>query len=160
MSKKVEKKVKEDVKGVKGFFGRFETPIIVVSIVAALIMYLVTFIFMLLIVTFDSKYQKEADYNVINNTIYIKNNIAAIENVDGLYKEEKNEYVVSGYLKNNNAKYIEISVDFYDINEYIIAQKTISLDLKEGNKYKFKIVYDEIDANEISSYKINKIKCY
>ena len=108
--------------------------------------------------TFDSNYRYESEYKVVDDTVIFEDERAVIKELNGtLYNDDK--YIVTGYIDNNNAMNLELVVDFYDSNNYILGQRTIILELNKNKKYKFNAVYDEFNANEVANFKISRIVC-
>ena len=140
------------------------TWVIVICIIAGLFTVfipIILFISMMLVISFDESFDLEydSDYHIVNNTAIFEDERAVIKDLNGSFNGE-NKYIVTGYIDNKDASFLELNVDLYDSNNYIIGQKNVILNLSKNKNYKFKIEYDDFDASEVVNFKVSKIICY
>lgn len=83
------------------------------------------------------------------------------KDIDGYYEEEDKTFYILGTLTNNTANYydyIELEYIVYDEEGNILGNASATLNqLKKGKSWRFKIVYDGIDAKEVSSFELSNI---
>lgn len=131
----------------------------IILIVVAILIYMVPTIFIVGNVVY-SIFDK-TEFKEEGNNIIVENGKVNLTNIDSYYDVDNKEYVIYGYINNNDKDYtIDLTFDVYDSNNYIIGQAFANLDMEKNEKYKFKAVYYESDAQEIVSYKLNSINLY
>lgn len=131
----------------------------IILIVVAILIYMVPTIFIagrVVYSIFDKTEFKEEGNNIV-----VENGKVNLTNIDSYYDTDNKEYIIYGYINNTDKDYtIDLTFDVYDANNYIIGQAFANLDMEKNEKYKFKAIYYESDAQEIVSYKLNSINLY
>jgi len=99
------------------------------------------------------------EYKIINKVVVFEDNVANLSDLSGDYNEDTKTYLITGYLKNRDASILELEIDFYDNNNYIIGHKLETFDLTKNKNYKIKIAYDDFDASEVYNFKVRRVLC-
>lgn len=128
----------------------------------AFVVYALPAILIFTIAIFDSNGSKK--FEVKDNIVEISKGKMKITDMESFYSEENNQYYVTGYLKNETTKKhtgISIEIRIYDKDGYVLGESSSYLDeIKENQTWKFKIIYEEIDAKEAASYEITEVYYY
>ena len=131
----------------------------IILIVVAVLIYMIPTIFIVGNVVY-SIFDK-TEFKEEGNNIIVENGKVNLINISSYYDTDTNEYIIYGYINNTDKDYtIDLTFDVYDANNFIIGQAFANLEMEKNEKYKFKAVYYESDAQEIVSYKINNINLY
>ena len=132
---------------------------IVVGILFFAFVYFMSFFVIFGALALDENLDNSTKYEVVNNEVTFEDGRAVIRDLSGSYNEDTKTYLITGYVNNKNASVLEIDIDYYDNNNYIIAKKTEYIDMHPDKNYKIKVVYDDFDSNEIYNFKVSRIYC-
>lgn len=103
-------------------------------------------------------------FEIKNNTIEISKGKMIIEKEDSFYNEDDKTYYITGYLKNtteDDYDFINIYYRLYDADGNVLGEATAYLETLSSKKtWKFKAVYNDIDANEVSKFEFLNIDYY
>lgn len=112
---------------------------------------------------FDSntfKYEVQTDGTILID----KEKFTISSKLKSYYDEKKESFYIEGYLINNTKKiYHDIALDFviYDLDGIILGNAYAYLEkIGENETWKFKAVYDDIDATDAVSYKLINVVYY
>ena len=82
----------------------------------------------------------------------------------GYYDEKMDNFYIIGTLTNNSSDdydYVTINYHVSDKDGNILGNATDSIDnLEKGKSWKFKVVYENVDAKEVKNFKINNVSTY
>lgn len=122
----------------------------------------IVFIFPISVATYMIFNSVQGRYEISKNGIVMINDgeMMIDGDVESYYDEETNTYYIIGYVENlsKSTKNIEISYKLYDDEKNVIGIATAymsGVDKKE--KWKFKAKYQEIDAKDVSKYKLESV---
>lgn len=138
-----------------------KTPIWVkIIIVVFIILMYGSFFCMIFFDTWEVKLEKNN-----NGSISIDRGKLTIQKeTDGYYDEETDSFYILGTITNNSSEsydYVNIEYIVYDKDGNILGNASTGLNkFKKGKSWKFKIVYDGIDAKEIKKYEISNVEAY
>ncbi len=132
--------------------------IILLCILASFI-YIAPFLFMFV---FSFFFDVEKTFEIKEDVVEISNGKMIVENETGFYDEENKAYYIIGYLKNEtDKKYTNVELEYrvYDEEDTILgdAGSTYLEYLDEGDTWKFKVIYSDIDANEVHHFSFHGI---
>lgn len=134
---------------------------IVLLVFLIILVYAVPFTLAMLAIHFENE---KKTFEIKDGQVEISKGKMTIEREDAYYNEEEETYYVTGYLKNKTKEdYESISVKYrlYDVDENILGEATAYLEeLEEGQVWKFKATYYEIDAKEVSTFEFSGIDYY
>lgn len=104
----------------------------------------------------------QGNYEVSKNGIVMINDgeMMIDGDIHSYYDEETSTYYVIGYVENlsKSTKNIEIAYKLYDDEKNVIGIATAYMDrVAKKEKWKFKAKYQEIDAKEVSKYKLESV---
>lgn len=108
--------------------------------------------------------EKGKTFEIKDNIIEISKGKMIIEGEDAFYDEKEETYYITGYLKNTTKKeYDNVSVSYrlYDVDSNILGEATSYLETLGSKKtWKFKAIYSDIDASEVSTFEFLGVDYY
>ena len=130
---------------------------VIVLIVAMVVLFYVGFIGLCIFVSDDSDVKTNK-----NGSVSIDDGQLTIEKgTKGYYDEKTNNFYIIGTLTNNSSDdydYVTINYHVSDKDGNILGNATDSIDnLEKGKSWKFKVVYENVDAKEVKNFKINNV---
>lgn len=133
---------------------------VIVLIVAMVVLFYVGFIGLCIFVSDDSDVKTNK-----NGSVSIDDGQLTIEKgTKGYYDEKTNNFYIIGTLTNNSSDdydYVTINYHVFDKDDNILGNATDSIDnLEKGKSWKFKVVYENVDAKEVKNFKINNVSTY
>lgn len=133
---------------------------VIVLIVAMVVLFYVGFIGLCIFVSDDSDVKTNK-----NGSVSIDDGQLTIEKgTKGYYDEKTDNFYIIGTLINNSSDdydYVTINYHVSDKDGNILGNATDSIDnLEKGKSWKFKVVYENVDAKEVKNFKINNISTY
>lgn len=136
------------------------TPIWVKIIIIIAIIAMYGLFFFSIFKDFDTKLEKNS-----NGSISINNGELTIQReTKGYYDEKTDSFYILGTITNNSSKcYDNMDVEYilYDKDGNILGNASTELrKFKKGRSWKFKIIYDGIDAKEVKKYEISSVNIY
>lgn len=133
---------------------------VIVLIVAMVVLFYVGFIGLYIFVSDDSDVKTNK-----NGSVSIDDGQLTIEKgTKGYYDEKTDNFYIIGTLTNNSSDdydYVTINYHVSDKDGNILGNATDSIDnLEKGKSWKFKVVYENVDAKEVKNFKINNVSTY
>ncbi len=133
---------------------------VIVLIVAIVVLFYVGFIGLCIFVSDDSDVKTNK-----NGSVSIDDGQLTIEKgTKGYYDEKTDNFYIIGTLTNNSSDdydYVTINYHVSDKDGNILGNATDSIDnLEKGKSWKFKVVYQNVDAKEVKKFKINNVSTY
>lgn len=133
---------------------------VIVLIVAIGVLFYVGFIGLCIFVSDDSDVKTNK-----NGSVSIDDGQLTIEKgTKGYYDEKTDNFYIIGTLTNNSSDdydYVTINYHVSDKDGNILGNATDSIDnLEKGKSWKFKVVYENVDAKEVKNFKINNVSTY
>lgn len=133
---------------------------VIVLIVAMVVLFYVGFIGLCIFVSDDSDIKTNK-----NGSVSIDDGQLTIEKgTKGYYAEKTDNFYIIGTLTNNSSDdydYVTINYHVSDKDGNILGNATDSIDnLEKGKSWKFKVVYENVDAKEVKNFKINNVSTY
>ena len=133
---------------------------VIVLIVAMVVLFYVGFIGLRIFVSDDSDVKTNK-----NGSVSIDDGQLTIEKgTKGYYDEKTVNFYIIGTLTNNSSDdydYVTINYHVSDKDGNILGNATDSIDnLEKGKSWKFKVVYENVDAKEVKNFKINNVSTY
>lgn len=133
---------------------------VIVLIVAMVVLFYVGFIGLCIFVSDDSDVKTNK-----NGSVSIDDGQLTIEKgTKGYYDEKTDNFYIIGTLTNNSSDdydYVTINYHISDKDGNILGNATDSIDnLEKGKSWKFKVVYENVDAKEVKNFKINNVSTY
>lgn len=133
---------------------------VIVLIVAIVVLFYVGFIGLCIFVSDDSDVKTNK-----NGSVSIDDGQLTIEKgTKGYYDEKTDNFYIIGTLTNNSSDdydYVTINYHVSDKDGNILGNATDSIDnLEKGKSWKFKVVYENVDAKEVKNFKINNVSTY
>ena len=133
---------------------------VIVLIVAIVVLFYVGFIGLCIFVSDDSDVKTNK-----NGSVSIDDGQLTIEKgTKGYYDEKTDNFYIIGTLTNNSSDdydYVTINYHVSDKDGNILGNATDSIDnLEKGKSWKFKVVYENVDAKEVKNFKINNVTTY
>lgn len=133
---------------------------VIVLIVAMVVLFYVGFIGLCIFVSDDSDIKTNK-----NGSVSIDDGQLTIEKgTKGYYDEKTDNFYIIGTLTNNSSDdydYVTINYHVSDKDGNILGNATDSIDnLEKGKSWKFKVVYQNVDAKEVKNFKINNVSTY
>ena len=133
---------------------------VIVLIVAMVVLFYVGFIGLCIFVSDDSDIKTNK-----NGSVSIDDGQLTIEKgTKGYYDEKTDNFYIIGTLTNNSSDdydYVTINYHVSDKDGNILGNATDSIDnLEKGKSWKFKVVYENVDAKEVKNFKINNVTTY
>ena len=133
---------------------------VIVLIVAMVVLFYVGFIGLCIFVSDDSDVKTNK-----NGSVSIDDGQLTIEKgTKGYYDEKTDNFYIIGTLTNNSSDdydYVTINYHVSDKDGNILENATDSIDnLEKGKSWKFKVVYENVDAKEVKNFKINNVSTY
>ena len=133
---------------------------VIVLIVAMVVLFYVGFIGLCIFVSDDSDVKTNK-----NGSVSIDEGQLTIEKgTKGYYDEKTDNFYIIGTLTNNSSDdydYVTINYHVSDKDGNILGNATDSIDnLEKGKSWKFKVVYENVDAKEVKNFKINNVSTY
>ncbi len=133
---------------------------VIVLIVAMVVLFYVGFIGLCIFVSDDSDVKTNK-----NGSVSIDDGQLTIEKgTKGYYDEKTDNFYIIGTLTNNSSDdydYVTINYHVSDKDGNILGNATDSIDnLEKGKSWKFKVVYENVDAKEVKNFKINNVSTY
>ncbi len=133
---------------------------VIVLIVAMVVLFYVGFIGLCIFVSDDSDIKTNK-----NGSVSIDDGQLTIEKgTKGYYDEKTDNFYIIGTLTNNSSDdydYVTINYHVSDKDGNILGNATDSIDnLEKGKSWKFKVVYENVDAKEVKNFKINNVSTY
>lgn len=133
---------------------------VIVLIVAMVVLFYVGFIGLCIFVSDDSDVKTNK-----NGSVSIDDGQLTIEKgTKGYYDEKTDNFYIIGTLTNNSSDdydYVTINYHVSDKDGNILGNATDSIDnLEKGKTWKFKVVYENVDAKEVKNFKINNVSTY
>lgn len=133
---------------------------VIVLIVVMVVLFYVGFIGLCIFVSDDSDVKTNK-----NGSVSIDDGQLTIEKgTKGYYDEKTNNFYIIGTLTNNSSDdydYVTINYHVSDKDGNILGNATDSIDnLEKGKSWKFKVVYQNVDAKEVKKFKINNVSTY
>ena len=133
---------------------------VIVLIVALVVLFYVGFIGLCIFVSDDSDVKTNK-----NGSVSIDDGQLTIEKgTKGYYDEKTDNFYIIGTLTNNSSDdydYVTINYHVSDKDGNILGNATDSIDnLEKGKSWKFKVVYENVDAKEVKNFKINNVSTY
>ncbi len=133
---------------------------VIVLIVAMVVLFYVGFIGLCIFVSEDSDVKTNK-----NGSVSIDDGQLTIEKgTKGYYDEKTDNFYIIGTLTNNSSDdydYVTINYHVSDKDGNILGNATDSIDnLEKGKSWKFKVVYENVDAKEVKNFKINNVSTY
>lgn len=106
----------------------------------------------------EFKVETNGEINLINENIKIK------AGTIGKYNETKDQYIIEGHLVNNSEEEYEsldITYIVYDNEGNSLGNAYAYIDgLKKNKTWKFKAIYEDIDADEVGSFELLSVNAY
>ena len=133
---------------------------VIVLIVAMVVLFYVGFIGLCIFVSDDSdvKTNKNGSGSIDDGQLTIE------KGTKGYYDEKTDNFYIIGTLTNNSSDdydYVTINYHVSDKDGNILGNATDSIDnLEKGKSWKFKVVYENVDAKEVKNFKINNVSTY
>lgn len=133
---------------------------VIVLIVAMVVLFYVGFIGLCIFVSDDSdvKTNKNVSVSIDDGQLTIE------KGTKGYYDEKTDNFYIIGTLTNNSSDdydYVTINYHVSDKDGNILGNATDSIDnLEKGKSWKFKVVYENVDAKEVKNFKINNVSTY
>ena len=126
---------------------------VIVLIVAMVVLFYVGFIGLCIFVSDDSDVKTNK-----NGSVSIDDGQLTIEKgTKGYYDEKTDNFYIIGTLTNNSSDdydYVTINYHVSDKDGNILGNATDSIDnLEKGKSWKFKVVYENVDAKEVKNFK-------
>ena len=133
---------------------------VIVLIVAMVVLFYVGFIGLCIFVSDDSDVKTNK-----NGSVSIDDGQLTIEKgTKGYYDEKTDNFYIIGTLTNNSSDdydYVTINYHVSDKDGNILVNATDSIyNLEKGKSWKFKVVYENVDAKEVKNFKINNVSTY
>lgn len=133
---------------------------VIFLIVAMVVLFYVGFIGLCIFVSDDSDVKTNK-----NGSVSIDDGQLTIEKgTKGYYDEKTDNFYIIGTLTNNSSDdydYVTINYHVSDKDGNILGNATDSIDnLEKGKSWKFKVVYENVDAKEVKNFKINNVSTY
>ena len=133
---------------------------VIFLIVAMVVLFYVGFIGLCIFVSDDSDVKTNK-----NGSVSIDDGQLTIEKgTKGYYDEKTDNFYIIGTLTNNSSDdydYVTINYHVSDKDGNILGNATYSIDnLEKGKSWKFKVVYENVDAKEVKNFKINNVSTY
>ena len=133
---------------------------VIALIVAMVVLFYVGFIGLCIFVSDDSDVKTNK-----NGSVSIDDGQLTIEKgTKGYYDEKTDNFYIIGTLTNNSSDdydYVTINYHVSDKDGNILGNATDSIDnLEKGKSWKFKVVYENVDAKEVKNFKINNVSTY
>lgn len=133
---------------------------VIVLIVAMVVLFYVGFIGLCIFVSDDSDVKTNK-----NGSVSIDDGQLTIEKgTKGYYDEKTDNFYIIGTLTNNSSDdydYVTINYHVSDKDGNILGNATDSINnLEKGKSWKFKVVYENVDAKEVKNFKINNVSTY
>ena len=133
---------------------------VIVLIVAMVVLFYVGFIGLCIFVSDDSDVKTNK-----NGSVSIDDGQLTIEKgTKGYYDEKTDNFYIIGTLTNNSSDdydYVTINYHVSDKDGNILGNAIDSIDnLEKGKSWKFKVVYENVDAKEVKNFKINNVSTY
>lgn len=133
---------------------------VIALIVAMVVLFYVGFIGLCIFVSDDSDIKTNK-----NGSVSIDDGQLTIEKgTKGYYDEKTDNFYIIGTLTNNSSDdydYVTINYHVSDKDGNILGNATDSIDnLEKGKSWKFKVVYENVDAKEVKNFKINNVSTY
>ena len=133
---------------------------VIVLIVAMVVLFYVGFIGLCIFVSDDSDVKTNK-----NGSVSIDDGQLTIEKgTKGYYDEKTDNFYIIVTLTNNSSDdydYVTINYHVSDKDGNILGNATDSIDnLEKGKSWKFKVVYENVDAKEVKNFKINNVSTY
>lgn len=133
---------------------------VIVLIVTMVVLFYVGFIGLCIFVSDDSDVKTNK-----NGSVSIDDGQLTIEKgTKGYYDEKTDNFYIIGTLTNNSSDdydYVTINYHVSDKDGNILGNATDSIDnLEKGKSWKFKVVYENVDAKEVKNFKINNVSTY
>lgn len=133
---------------------------VIALIVAMVVLFYVGFIGLCIFVSDDSDIKTNK-----NGSVSIDDGQLTIEKgTKGYYDEKTDNFYIIGTLTNNSSDdydYVTINYHVSDKDGNILGNATDSIDnLEKGKSWKFKVVYENVDAKEVKNFKINNVTTY
>lgn len=133
---------------------------VIVLIVSMVVLFYVGFIGLCIFVSDDSDVKTNK-----NGSVSIDDGQLTIEKgTKGYYDEKTDNFYIIGTLTNNSSDdydYVTINYHVSDKDGNILGNATDSIDnLEKGKSWKFKVVYENVDAKEVKNFKINNVSTY
>lgn len=133
---------------------------IILLCILAIFIYALPFICMF---SFAIFFDGEKKFEVKDNLVEISGGKMIVENVNGFYDEEYKTYYIVGYLKNKTKdEYSDINMQYrvYDEENNILGSTdyTYLEHLDEGETWKFKVMYSDIDAKDVHHFEFHRIE--
>ena len=133
---------------------------VIVLIVAMVVLFYVGFIGLCIFGSDDSDVKTNK-----NGSVSIDDGQLTIEKgTKGYYDEKTDNFYIIGTLTNNSSDdydYVTINYHVSDKDGNILGNATDSIDnLEKGKSWKFKVVYENVDAKEVKNFKINNVSTY
>lgn len=133
---------------------------VIVLIVAIVVLFYVGFIGLCIFVSDDSDVKTNK-----NGSVSIDDGQLTIEKgTKGYYDKKTDNFYIIGTLTNNSSDdydYVTINYHVSDKDGNILGNATDSIDnLEKGKSWKFKVVYQNVDAKEVKKFKINNVSTY
>lgn len=134
---------------------------IVLACILGFVMYIGPFFLVIISLFIESIPTK---FEIKDNNVYIDKGNIVIDNVTSYYSSDDNSYYVIGYAHNKSKKtYNNLALTYrlYDKDGIILGDSLGNVEeLKEGKTWKFKIVYSDIDSNEVDSIEFIGVDIY
>lgn len=133
---------------------------VIVLIVAMVVLFYVGFIGICIFVSdgSDVKTNKNGSVSIDDGQLTIE------KGTKGYYDEKTDNFYIIGTLTNNSSDdydYVTINYHVSDKDGNILGNATDSIDnLEKGKSWKFKVVYENVDAKEVKNFKINNVTTY
>ena len=133
---------------------------VIVLIVAMVVLFYVGFIGLCIFVSdeYDVKTNKNGSVSIDDGQLTIE------KGTKGYYDEKTDNFYIIGTLTNNSSDdydYVTINYHVSDKDGNILGNATDSIDnLEKGKSWKFKVVYENVDAKEVKNFKINNVSTY
>ena len=133
---------------------------VIVLIVAMVVLFYVGFIGICIFGSDDSdvKTNKNVSVSIDDGQLTIE------KGTKGYYDEKTDNFYIIGTLTNNSSDdydYVTINYHVSDKDGNILGNATDSIDnLEKGKSWKFKVVYENVDAKEVKNFKINNVTTY
>lgn len=133
---------------------------VIVLIVTMVVLFYVGFIGLCIFVSDDSDVKTNK-----NGSVSIDDGQLTIEKgTKGYYDEKTDNFYIIGTLTNNSSDdydYVTINYHVSDKDGNILGNATDSIyNLEKGKSWKFKVVYQNVDAKEVKKFKINNVSTY
>lgn len=136
--------------------------VIVVFSTILTILPIVAMVFMFMFFDFDEGIYDQFEENKYGEIVV--DDDVRIYGVESYYDEVYNNYYIQGYLENlddEGIEYVSVEYSLYDKNDVLLGSAYSEIDyLKANGKWKFKVIYSDVDSQEVVTYELSEVEFY